>query len=122
MEDKRKYPRLDVNVNIHWQKTTKPSNSTLDSQDVTKNLSAGGICLIVYEKVEVGDRLKLEFELPTRQLIHCGGRVAWVKEFEIIGRENAKRYDIGIEFFDIGAEDRDEIKKFVFSFLDVNSV
>jgi c-di-GMP-binding flagellar brake protein YcgR len=122
MQDKRKYPRLDVNVNIHWQKTIKPGNSTSESRDVTKNISAGGICLIVYEKVEVDDRLKLEFELPTQKLIRCDGRVAWVKEFEIIGRENAKRYDIGVEFFDINAEDRDEIKKFVFSFLDVNSV
>ncbi|MFH0940895.1 MAG: PilZ domain-containing protein [Candidatus Omnitrophota bacterium] len=117
MTEKRKFMRLDINVAIRWNKVAGSSQDAADSRDMTKNISAGGICFIVDEKIEPGDRISLNIELPTSKIIRAEGRVAWTKEFSIVGRENEKKYDAGIEFTDISEEDREEVKQFVFRFL-----
>jgi c-di-GMP-binding flagellar brake protein YcgR len=120
MSEKRKYPRLDINVKVNWKKTAEPKPEDAESRDITRNISAGGICLMVYEKLDVGDCLSLDLELPSGKELHLVGRVVWTKEFEIIGKKESKRYDIGLEFLDIKAGEREEIKNFVFSFLDAH--
>ena len=116
MHEKRRFVRLDVNVKVNWEKIVVAQTAIPDKKDSTKNISEGGICLIVYEKLNVADLLKLEIELPTKRIIQATGRVVWTHEF-IIGQPDQKRYDVGIEFLDISAPDREEIKKFVFSVL-----
>lgn len=111
-EEKRRYPRLDINVNVNWKKVTPDSASI---KGISKNISEGGICLIVYEKLNVGDVLFLNIELPTGKIISGNGKVAWTKDFEIIGRERG--YDVGIELVDICGEDREVLRNFVFKFL-----
>jgi c-di-GMP-binding flagellar brake protein YcgR len=117
MAEKRKFMRLDINVAVGWSKVAGSSQDAADSRDMTKNISGGGICLIVNEKVGPGDRISLNIELPTSKIIRAEGRVVWTKDFSIVGRENEKKYDAGIEFTNISEEDREEIKKFVFKFL-----
>lgn len=85
--------------------------------DITKNISEGGICLIVYDKVDIGHTLRLKIELPTKKVVESKGKVVWVKEFEIIGKSNEKRYDIGVEFSEVNPQDRDEMKNFILSLL-----
>ncbi len=116
MEEKRKFIRLDVNVGVKWKKIKEASLTA----DIAKNISEGGICLIANEKVAIGDLLDLEIELPTGKKITSKGKVAWVNEFEIIiGKMQMKRYDVGAEFLGISDEDREEIEKFIFTFLDI---
>ena len=117
MEEQRRYVRLSASVEVTWRKIADSSGQPSPQDDITKNISEGGICLIVYEKVAIEDVLDLVIELPTQKIIHCKGKIRWVKEFEIIGEKGKRRYDIGIEFKDITSADREEIKKFVFGFL-----
>ena len=105
----------DINVNVSWEKVPgQPPRES--SKDQTRNISAGGICLIVYEKLRQGDVLKLDIELPNKQVITSRGRVAWVKEFQM-GRTDEKKYDAGIEFMDINDQQRSDIRQFVFKVL-----
>ncbi len=80
----------------------------------TKNVSAGGICLILYEDVEVGERLSLDIELPSRKAIHAVGRVVWTSPVER-GAGGRNHRDVGIEFLEIAKEDRQEIQRFVWT-------
>lgn len=115
MQERRNYPRLDISVGVSWKKVG--SSEQVAESDLTKNIAAGGICLIVFEKVVLGDILFLELTLPTKQTIVCRGRVVWVRDLGILGKEAQRKFDVGIEFVDISSEDRETIKKFVFSFL-----
>ena len=116
MEEKRRFFRLNFNTNVKWSKIPSTLGSDIQKEDVTRNISEGGICLIVYEKVQVADMLNLEIELPGPKIIYAIGRIAWLKEFEIIStHKNNERYDIGVEFIDIRSEDREDIKRFVFT-------
>ncbi len=111
MDERRKFPRLAIDVNVSWKKV---DNESAVAQDVTKNISEGGVCMMVYEPLRKGDAIELDFELPTSKVIHARGRVAWTDEFEIIGDKVREKYDVGVEFTDISEIDREEIKKFVF--------
>ncbi|MFH1691453.1 MAG: PilZ domain-containing protein [Candidatus Omnitrophota bacterium] len=114
-EEKRRYPRLDINVNINWKKVVENTASDTVVRGVSKNISEGGICLIVYERLNIGDVVVLDIELPVGKVIKSRGKVAWVKDFEIIGRE--KGYDVGVELIDISQQDRDILRNFVFKLL-----
>lgn len=117
MEERRRFPRFDMNVNVKWDKIADVPESNVSDVDVTKNISSGGICLIVYERLAEGDRLNMEIELPTRKIIRAAGKVVWIHEFELIGKSSEKRYDVGVEFLDLKDEEREEIKNFLFSFI-----
>jgi c-di-GMP-binding flagellar brake protein YcgR len=116
-EEKRRYARLNASVDVHWSKIVDPGEKLAYNDNITKNISEGGICLLAYEKAEVGDILDLVFELPTQKVIRSKAQVRWVKEFRMGGEKAMQGYDIGLEFLDILNEDRKEIKNFIFSLL-----
>lgn len=115
-EEKRRYPRLDINVDIEWKKISAAATDAV-IKGVSKNISEGGICLLVYEKLNTGDILSLDIKLPSGKMIRSRGKVAWIKEFEIIGQKIEKGYDAGIELVDVNEEDKKVLKEFVFRFL-----
>lgn len=117
MEERRKFVRLDLNTGVNWRKDDEASDRTIYGKSTTKNISGGGVCLIMDQAVKIGDKLHLEIELPTKKIIYSEGVVIWVEKFEIIGGRYEKRYDAGVEFSEITDEDREEIKKFVFRIL-----
>lgn len=114
-EEKRRYSRLDINVNVNWKRIAGNVVSDSIAKGVSKNISEGGICLIVYEKLNIGDIIALDIELPIGKVIKARGRVAWGKDFEIVGWE--KGYDIGIELIDVSQQDKDILRNFVFKIL-----
>lgn len=116
-EERRKYPRLNVNVRVNWDKAGSSAPRQSEKSDITKNVSEGGICLIVYDKPEIGQHLLLKIELPAKKIIQSKGRIVWVKEFGIVGKTDEMRYDIGIEFSDIDPGDREGLKEFISSLL-----
>lgn len=117
MEEKREFARLDLNVKVDWKKISETYEPKQEYSDKTKNISAGGLCLVVYEKLNVGEKLQIEMELPSKKVINAEGKVVWISEYEILGREEEKIYDIGVEFMKISKEEREEINKFVFASL-----
>lgn len=112
-EERRKHPRLNINIKVNWDKDEVGGLRQRGCSDITKDISEGGVCLIVYDKVDVGHSLRLKIELPTKKVVESRGKVVWVKEFEIIGKSNEKRYDIGVEFSEVNSQDREEMKNFI---------
>jgi len=114
VEERRKFVRLDLNTVVEWEKVNRDEPV---GEFKSKNISGGGICLIMDEIINIGDTLNLKINLPTLKIIHSKGKVVWVEGFEIVGGRREKKYEAGIEFIDINDKDREEIKKFVFSHL-----
>jgi len=113
MKEKREYVRLDLNVKVDWKKIGETSDPSDEFTDKTKNISVGGLCLIVNEKLNVGDKLQIGLELPSKKIINTEGRVMWINEYEIFGKEEEQFYDVGIEFMKTSKDEREEIKEFV---------
>lgn len=111
VNEKRKFPRLPINVGIKYEITDPKAAETKSTQ--SKNISVGGICIIALEKMPVGSTLNLNFFLPDdKKIIKAKGKIAWSKEFSI-GSDNNKAYDLGIEFIQIAKSDRKRIDKYV---------
>ena len=110
ISDKRKYVRLNLLADVSYKKS-----QTAIAQKITiaKNIGIGGMCLIVYELVKVGDVLSLNIFLPNRkESIVTQGRVVWVSEFVVGDPETGRRLDAGIEFINLEKEDADLIRLF----------
>lgn len=117
MGAKREFVRLNLNVRVNWKRIDERADVIGVFPDATRNISAGGFCLNMDERLEIGDRLQIRMELPSEKIIHAKGKVVWISEFEITGRGDKKTYDTGIVFTEIGNEDREEINKFVLTSL-----
>ena len=112
-EYRRKFLRLNADVEVSWKKANRPATGLSGTVNNTRNISAGGICLCVYEEIQESETLELQIKLPTGKIIETKGLAVWINEYEIIG-EDRSSYDVGIEFLDISDTDREEINKFVF--------
>jgi c-di-GMP-binding flagellar brake protein YcgR len=114
-EERRKFPRLNLAVDIEYSVLQKEPSLKVEVQ--SKNLSSGGICLIVYEKVKVGDSLALVMKLPEGERpIQAKGIVKWIGEF-ILSADNKSSWDVGVEFVGITETDREKLSQYVFRFL-----
>ena len=113
--ERRRFPRLNVSVDIEYSILKK--ESLHGNESITKNISAGGICLIVYEDVKVGSLLDLKINISEiNYSINVKGKVIWSSSFSI-GSDQRDRYDLGIEFTDINETDRQKISQYVFKLL-----
>ena len=115
MEERRKYPRLNLNVEVRWKKVDGEAGDALSHRSVTKNISTGGIRLILGSGVQMGDVLALEMGAPGGKAIRVKGKVIWVEKFEIIGVKNEIGYEGGIEFLDMAEEVKQEIANLAFN-------
>jgi len=114
-EERRKFPRLNLAVDIEYSVLRKEPSSKAEGQ--SKNLSSGGICLIVYEEVKIGDSLALVINLPEGERpIQAKGMVKWIGEF-ILSADKKNSWDVGVEFIGINEADREKLSRYVFRFL-----
>jgi len=113
-EEKRKFARLNTSVDVQYSVLEKKPKKELKTK--TKDISAGGICIIANEQLEVENLLGISIYLAGESMpITAKGRVVWTKSFQM-GKQN-QHYDVGVEFVDISSEDRKKIDQYVFSLL-----
>ena len=113
MRENREYVRLDLNLRVDWRKLMETTNHITEFPDVTTNISQGGLCMIMLERINIGDELKLRMELPSKKFIYAQGIVLWISEFEVNKREGRRIYYTGIEFTELHGEFLEELNKFV---------
>ncbi len=82
----------------------------------TENIGAGGLKLVIAEKLEVGVLVGLEIYLDS-ETITCQGRIVWVVEGKPIP-DKPVFYDSGIEFYQIDENDQKVIAAFVGSIVE----
>jgi c-di-GMP-binding flagellar brake protein YcgR len=80
-------------------------------ENQSKNVSAGGICLVVSEKINIGALLRLKLSLKGEvNFIIVKGKVIWAEEFSV---NDYKAYDCGIEFVDVDPQDQRNISLYL---------
>lgn len=97
-EDKRKYPRLPLDVQVNYNE-----NAFARSED----FSEGGICLIIGRSLEEGKILTLSFYLPqSEERLEVYGKVCWSKP------ETKTLHKNGIEFWNIDDDIKQKLKDY----------
>ena len=113
-EERRRFPRLTMDTEIEYSILDRAGKEHYTTG--SKNISSGGLCIIVIERLEYGAVLNLKFSLPDlKKIINAKGKVAWVKELRIGTKRAGDFYEAGIEFMEINKSDRDKIKDYVVS-------
>lgn len=109
MQEQRQFVRLDTRLGVTYQVAGSPVSS------VTKDISAGGICVFLNDVLQPGTSLRIEIQLPERpQPIAFIGEVAWCDSYEIVGRGQRERsIEAGIKFSQIDPQDRQTILQHV---------
>jgi len=79
----------------------------------TENIGAGGIRVIIEERLDIGSAVGLKVFLSGETPAICKGKVVWVVEKESSYRKGFFLYDTGIEFFDMKKQDIQLINSFV---------
>lgn len=117
MKEKREHARLNMNLRVDWKKPIEKSKIEVKHPEVTKDISAGGLCMMMDDRIKIGDRVQIRMELPSRKIINAKGKVSWISEYEINRMEDKKMYYTGIEFTEIHDEYKEELSKFVYKYL-----
>ena len=105
--EKRRFirARFPCNITIYT-----PAKHTISTH--TENISAGGVRVIIQEKIEVAASVGLQIELKGN-LIVCKGTIVWVVDKSSPYRRGLIYHDTGIEFHEIKDSDRQIIHNFI---------
>jgi c-di-GMP-binding flagellar brake protein YcgR len=107
--EKRKFPRLPLTVKVKYEVLKVSPLRAEENQ--SKNVSAGGICLVLREKINIGALLRLKLSLQDEvNFIIVTGKVVWAEEFSV---NDYKAYDCGIEFVDVAPQDQKNISHYL---------
>jgi Tfp pilus assembly protein PilZ len=118
--EKRRNPRVMVTVPVRFKVINRPDERDKilaelgKAMSQTTNVSSGGIALNTHAKLQRGDLLKLDMELPNQHTqIRTFAEVMWIRPNEDI-RELA---EVGLQFLAVRNEDEDLISNFVLKML-----
>lgn len=113
--ERRRYIRLNTSVEVKYTVIGKPGTIRVFS----KNISAGGICIIIEEKLEKDTPLQLEIVIPDlKEPIRALGRVVWQRRVEPADEQSRTYLDTGIEFTGISNFDLFNINRYVLENVD----
>jgi len=105
MNNKRRFPRLNMPVQIEYAKLENPSPACKGRM---KDISIAGISIITNELLEQGTYLDVKFFLPkSKEPIEAISKVAWSRE---VGRNS---FETGIEFVKIKYADQERIGQLI---------
>lgn len=98
--ERRRFPR--VMVPVHYR-----SPRILTKKRQVSNISLAGVRIFSDEYLNEGERLELEFILPSGFSVKALARVVWIKEQP---PGSAAPYDVGLEFIDLHEKAKNELK------------
>lgn len=75
-----------------------------------KEISLGGMLIESEHSPEIENKLQMEIFLPEDEPITLTGSIV---SCHLIGKEEPKLYELGIEFLEMSDEDRDRLRKFI---------
>ncbi len=109
-KERRKFVRVKFPCEITIHSPNRHIISTY-----TKDISAGGVKLIIKEQLTPNSMVELDLYGIGKNPIACKGKVKWVSAKEDSYSQDRLLYDIGIEFSQIKKKDIFQIKKLVTS-------
>ena len=112
-KNRRKYPRIDVELTMNVDESGDPEviNAT------TKNVSCGGICVYVDRLLKLDEQLQIYLKLPDDQpplagLVH----VRWWKKKRQMLKKNAETFIVGLEFVNLESDQQERLHRFTQEF------
>ena len=111
--ERRRFVRLPLNIEVDYLSESDAHMQPELYTTGSKNISAGGICLFVFEQLHKGEliSLKLRLPLPDEHIIIAKGRVVWLNQLQS-GTSHAKPvFEAGVEFVDLRESDRQLIEQ-----------
>jgi len=106
VQERRQYARLNASVEVAYTVIGKPGEIKVFS----KNISAGGLCIIMDKQMLVDTPLQLEIKIPDlKDPIAALARVVWQRTT----KDSAGTLETGVEFTGISDFDRFNIKRYV---------
>ena len=107
MKEKRQFRRKPISIDVSCD--IRPESKGLETW--TKDMSAGGICLVSREALDVDRIIDFTFTIPdTGKQIEVSGKVMWIEK-STVALDNF--FYSGIQFMKIDERDRDLISKYV---------
>ncbi|MCM8823837.1 MAG: PilZ domain-containing protein [Candidatus Omnitrophica bacterium] len=108
-QEKWKYPRVNASLNVDY---TLRGDEVREGKAVTENISTRGVCLLVYERIEIGKELDLKIYLPDeKNPLETKGKIVWQAKAPL----NINSNRLGIEFVEINDRDRERIVRYLCS-------
>lgn len=109
-KERRKYLRLEASVEVKYTVIGKPGAIKVFS----KNISAGGLCLLLDKQLAANTPLQLQIKIPDlKDPIPALARVVWQQSFESAGDDPKVYFRTGVEFTGISDFDRFNINRYV---------
>ncbi len=113
--DRRAYFRINASFPVAYRLKPGPDESGEEEEfqqaESQVNLSAGGVGLVVPERLDLNTKLILKLSLPGGPPILVGGKV--VRSNAVDPKEPRTR--IGVQFTALGDKERERISAYVFS-------
>ena len=101
MKEKRQFSRLPMITDVACNIVSEGGEESITG--ASRDLSAGGIGVVLQTKYDVGSTLEVMFRLPnSSESTNVQGRISWVDEFAV---GPGKAFDTGIEFVDLDPAD-----------------
>lgn len=105
--EKRKFERINTTMSVQYRGIRQASDSVISA--ISRDISTGGVRLLVNEFISVFTRLVLEIAVPSSpKPVRAVSKVAWVRK-----RPYGEQYEVGVEFMDMPDEGRRGICDFV---------
>jgi c-di-GMP-binding flagellar brake protein YcgR len=114
MEEKRRFVRLDTPIQVKYRISSK---SNIQNNSVGKDISVGGVRMLIGEKMIPGTQIDLEINIPDYdKIIYATGEIVWQDETLM---KNEVTHETGLKFVKIASEDREKIGKYIYKELNV---
>ncbi len=105
----RNFVRIDARLTVNVQLVQL--NDFPEPMDaITRDISGGGVLLILKRRLYNGDHVKLEIDIPTCASIRCNGQIVRVEK----PQEDVMVYWTAVRFTEIMESDRSKIIQYVF--------
>ena len=110
MEERRRNIRWDIEKPVRF----RVDDQILEHKGVSKDISAGGLCLYAKRELTPQTPLDLEIEVPDDlKRIFVRGKVTWNQKVEA-DTETAQGIKTGVSFLDLKTQDAERIFRYAF--------
>ena len=108
--ERRDYPRLNIVV----VSSAALEGSKQEQTYSTKNIGAGGLCILAKQQIDVNTIISLHMNIPDgKPPIEAKGKIVWNQKEMEFGVGKGGRYVVGIGFTEITDSDRKRIYDYV---------
>ena len=106
--ERRQQPRVNTAVSVQYRGIRQSEDSVINA--ISRDISTGGVRLLVNEFISVFTRLILDIAIPSApKPVRVVSKVAWIRK-----RPYGEQYEVGAQFTDMP----EEVKRGVFDFVE----